>query len=132
MNIVIENINGIRIVKAFTSEKNEIEKFNKEGAGLFNKDFKLDSLRFLTTPVNDMIGAMIGAILLWIGGKQVLISYTLTSDGFIKFFTFLFSMFQPAKKIAGVSVEINRGIASAERVFEILDNKEEYNHNNKF
>jgi len=132
MNIVIENINGIRIVKAFTSEKTEIKKFKKESIGLFNKEFRLDSLRFLTTPVNDMIGAMIGAILLWVGGKQVLISYTLTGDGFIKFFTFLFSMFQPAKKIAGVSVEINRGIASAERVFEILDNKEVYNHNNKF
>ena len=131
MNIVIENINGIKIVKAFTGEKNEIEKFNKEGKGLFNKEFRLDSLRFLTTPVNDMIGAMIGAVLLWVGGKQVLISYTLTGDGFIKFFTFLFSMFTPAKKLAGVSVEINRGIASAERVFDILDNKEVYDNNNK-
>tara|TARA_B100000965_G_scaffold219051_1_gene183384 strand:- start:3368 stop:5176 length:1809 start_codon:yes stop_codon:yes gene_type:complete len=131
MNIVIENINGIKIVKAFTGEKNEIAKFNKEGKGLFNKEFRLDSLRFLTTPVNDMIGAMIGAVLLWVGGKQVLISYTLTGDGFIKFFTFLFSMFTPAKKLAGVSVEINRGIASAERVFDILDNKEVYDNNNK-
>ena len=131
MNIVIENINGIKIVKAFTGERNEIKKFNKEGKGLFNKEFRLDSLRFLTTPVNDMIGAMIGAVLLLVGGKQVLISYTLTGDGFIKFFTFLFSMFTPAKKIAGVSVEINRGIASAERVFDILDNKEVYDNNNK-
>ncbi len=131
MNIVIENINGIKIVKAFTGEKNEIEKFNKEGKGLFNKEFRLDSLRFLTTPVNDMIGAMIGAVLLWVGGKQVLISYTLTGDGFIKFFTFLFSMFTPAKKLAGVTVEINRGIASAERVFDILDSKEVYDNNNK-
>ena len=40
-------INGIRIVKAFTSEKNEIKKFNKESIGLFNKEFRLDSLRFL-------------------------------------------------------------------------------------
>ena len=40
------------------------------------------------------------------------------------FFTFLFAMFTPAKKIANVNAEINRGIASAERVFDILDNQE--------
>ena len=126
MNIVLESISGIKIVKAFTSEKNEIDKFNKESKELFNKEFKLDSLRFMSTPINDMIGAMIGAILLWVGGQQVLVTSTLTGDGFIKFFTFLFAMFQPAKKLAGVSIEINRGIASAERVFSILDSKEIY------
>ena len=68
-----------------------------------------------------MIGAIIGAVLLWVGGKAVLIDGSMSSDGFIKFFTFLFAMFQPAKKIAGVSVEINKGIASAQRVFNILD-----------
>ena len=129
MNIVIENITGIKIIKAFTSEKNEINKFNKESLGLFNKEFKLDSLRFLSTPINDMIGAIIGAILLWFGGQQVLLTYTLTGDGFIKFFTFLFAMFQPAKKLAGVSIEINRGIASAERVFSVLDSPEIYINN---
>jgi len=131
MNIVIENINGIKIVKAFTNEETEKEKFKKEGIGLFNKEFRLDRLKFITTPSNDMIGAIIGAILLWIGGKQVLINNTLTGDGFIKFFTFLFSMFQPAKKLAGVSVEISKGIASAQRVFGILDSKEVYNNENK-
>ena len=126
MNIVLESISGIKIVKAFTSEKNEIDKFNKESKELFNKEFKLDSLRFMSTPINDLIGAMIGAILLWVGGQQVLVTSTLTGDGFIKFFTFLFAMFQPAKKLAGVSIDINRGIASAERVFSILDSKEIY------
>jgi len=131
MNIVIENINAIKIVKAFTNEEKEKEKFKKEGISLFSKEFKLARLRFVTTPSNDMIGAIIGAILLWVGGKQVLIDNTLTGDGFIKFFTFLFSMFTPAKKLAGVSIEISRGIASAQRVFSILDNQEVYNNSDK-
>ena len=50
-----------------------------------------------------------------------------------KFFTFLFAMFQPAKKIANVNAEINRGISSAERVFNILDTTEieEFDDNSK-
>ena len=131
MNIVIENLSGIKIVKAFTREKSEIKKFDIEAKGLFKKQFKLDTLRFMSTPLNDMVGATIGAVLLWIGGKQVLITGTLSGDGFIKFFTFLFAMFQPAKKLAGVNVEISRGVASAERVFKVLDSKETYNEKNK-
>ena len=122
LNVALENITGIQVVKAFTKEKEQIDKFEYEGKHLFHRIFKLDSLKFLSTPINDMIGAAIGAVLLWYGGQQVLIDQTLTGDGFIKFFTFLFAMFTPAKKLANVNVEISRGIASAERVFTILDN----------
>ena len=133
MNIIIENISNIKIVKAFTNQKNQIIKFGKENYNLFNKEFRLESLKFLNTPILDMMGALIGAILLWVGGKLVLIDGNLSADGFIKFFTFLFAMFTPAKKMANVTAEINRGIASAERVFNILDDQETeiYDNQNK-
>ena len=133
MNVIIENIQNIKIIKSFTNQKNQINKFKKQGKSLFDKDFRLEKLFFLNTPILDMIGAIIGAVLLWVGGKAVLIDASLSSDGFIKFFTFLFAMFQPAKKIASVSVEINKGIASAQRVFSILDDEqiELYNNKNK-
>ena len=133
MNIVIENLTGIKIVKAFNMEDQQIKKFNDHSRGLLLKNFKLDSLRYLSTPLNDMIGCIIGAIILWYAGKQVLIEQSLSPDGFIKFFTFLFAMFQPAKKIANVNAEINRGISSAERVFNILDTTEieEFDDNSK-
>ena len=132
LNVAIENITGIKIIKAFTKEKDEIRKFEAEGENLFQRLFKLDSLRFMSTPLNDMIGAGIGAILLWVGGQQVLIDQTLSADGFIKFFTFLFAMFTPAKKLANVNVEISRGIASAERIFTILDYNKIDNENAKY
>jgi len=130
MNIVIENITGIKIVKAFNMENQQIDKFNHHSKGLLLKNFKLDGLRYLSTPLNDMIGCIIGAIILWYAGKQVLIEQSLSPDGFIKFFTFLFAMFQPAKKLANVNMVINRGIASALRVFKILDDKTVYNEPN--
>ena len=131
MNVIIENIQNIKIIKSFTNQEHQINKFKKKGSDLFDKDFRLEKLYFLNTPVLDMIGAIIGAVLLWIGGKAVLIDGNMSSDGFIKFFTFLFAMFQPAKKIAGVSVEINKGIASAQRVFNVLDDQQIELYNNK-
>jgi len=127
MNIVIENITGIKVVKSFNMEEQQIEKFNNHSRGLLIKNFKLDSIRYLSTPLNDMIGCIIGAIILWYAGQQVLIEQSLSPDGFIKFFTFLFAMFQPAKKLANVNMVINRGIASAVRVFRVLDDNTVYN-----
>ena len=48
-----------------------------------------------------------------------------------KFFTFLFAMLQPAKKLSNVHITINNGIASAIRIFAILDYKDTYNEKNK-
>tara|TARA_Y100001970_G_scaffold80605_1_gene102349 strand:+ start:10543 stop:12351 length:1809 start_codon:yes stop_codon:yes gene_type:complete len=131
MNIVIENFSGIKVIKAFTRELLEIKKFKEASKDIFNRFLRLDSLKFLGTPINDMIGAVLAAVLLWIGGQAVLIEGTLSADGFIKFITFLFAMLQPAKKLSNVHITINRGIASALRIFKVLDNKETYNESNK-
>ena len=131
MNIIIENYSGIKVIKAFTKELSEIKKFNTASLDIFKKFFRLDSLKYLATPANDMIGAILCAVLLWVGGREVLIDNTLSADGFIKFITFLFAMLQPAKKLSNVHITINRGIASAVRIFTILDNKNVYDEKNK-
>ena len=123
LNIVIENITNIKVVKAFTRELDQVKNFTLEGQKLFYRVFKLDAMIKIMPPINDMIGSIIGAILLWDGGKQVLIDGTLTPDGFIKFFTFLFAMFTPAKKLVNLNAEINTGIASAKRIYTLLDSE---------
>jgi len=75
------------------------------------------------TPINDLIGVSIGVILLWIGGREVLVHGTLSPDGFIRFIIYLFAMLQPARKLGNVNAQIQAGLASAERVFSITDVK---------
>ena len=123
MNIFYEIISGIRIVKAFIMERFEIKRFSKENKKFFQLTFKQESMRNLTVPINDIIGILLGVLLLWIGGREVIIHGNLDSDGFIRYIIYLFAMLQPAKKLGTVTTQIQAGLASAERVFNIIDVK---------
>ena len=121
MNILHESILGIRIVKAFCMEKFELEKFKNANYKLFRLTFKQEKMRSLSTPINDLIGVTIGVLLIWIGGNEVLKFNSLTPDGFLKYIIYLFALLQPARKLGNVNAQIQSGLASAERVFSILD-----------
>ena len=87
----------------------------------FSLTFKQENLRNLSTPINDLIGVSLGVILLWIGANEVIVHGNLTPDGFIRFIIYLFAMLQPARKLGNVNAQIQGGLASAERVFSIID-----------
>ena len=123
MNILQETLSGIRIVKAFVMEKMELQKFLKENKKYFNLTFKQENVKNLMTPINDLIGVSLGVLLLWIGGREVLVYGTLSPDGFVRFIVYLFAMLQPARKLGNVNAQIQSGLASAERVFSITDVK---------
>jgi len=124
-SILQEMLTGIKIVKSFISEKIENSRFNKQNDMFFNLVMKQDKLRFLTTPINEMIGVILGAVLLWIGGSAVLsssaIAQPLEAEKFVRFIIFLFAMLQPVRKLTNVASVMQQGIASSERVFSILD-----------
>ncbi|MDP7465253.1 MAG: ABC transporter ATP-binding protein [Candidatus Marinimicrobia bacterium] len=121
MNILQETLSGIRVVKAFAMEKFEVKRFMSETKKYFSLTFKQENLRNLSTPINDLIGVSLGVILLWIGANEVIVHGNLTPDGFIRFIIYLFAMLQPARKLGNVNAQIQGGLASAERVFSIID-----------
>ena len=124
-SILQEMLTGIKIVKSFISEKIEYGRFKKQNDMFFGLVMKQDKLRFLTTPINEMIGVILGAVLLWIGGSAVLsssaASQPLEAEKFVRFIIFLFAMLQPVRKLTNVASVMQQGIASSERVFSILD-----------
>nr|MBC8213587.1 ABC transporter ATP-binding protein [Candidatus Neomarinimicrobiota bacterium] len=121
MNILHEVLSGIRIVKAFAMERFEILRFKKENFKFYKLTFRQAKLSHITTPINDMIGVSIGIILLWIGGKEVLTTGSLSSESFIRFIIYLFAMMDPIKKLSNVNTKIQAGLASADRVFNVMD-----------
>ena len=132
--ILQEMLSGIRIVKSFIAEKIESRKFKVANNKFFKLVMNQERLVFLNTPINEMIGVALGVTLLWIGGLDVLNSspenIQYESQKFVRFIIFLFAMLQPVRKITGVTSKLQLGIASAERVFSIL-NVNSNNKNNK-
>ena len=121
ISILHENLSGIEVVKSFSKENKENEKFQKEAQKHFNLIYKQAKLGSILTPVNDMIGVSIAILLLWIGGQEVFVYNNLDPDSFIKFIVYLFAMLQPIKSLAGVNISIQSSIASAQRAFSILN-----------
>ncbi|MBN1465291.1 ABC transporter ATP-binding protein [candidate division KSB1 bacterium] len=116
-----ESVSAIRIVKAFTAEKKESEKFAEINAGYFKKALRARLLDQLTSPLNETIGVFIFAILLWHGGNMVFRGDDLTAELFMKFMVFLFLLFQPMKELSGINNVLQSGLAAAERIFDYLD-----------
>ena len=124
MSIMAENLNSIRVVKSFSMESFETDRFTGEQERYYQLIFRRAKLRLISSPIIEMIGAFIGVCLLWIGGYDVLVSQNMNSEDFIRFILILFSVLGPIRNLSNVSVELQKGFASADRVFEVLDTPE--------
>ena len=127
MHILTEVLYSIRVIKAFVTKRYEIQKFEKEGNRYFHLLFRRAKLDNLATPINEIIGVLIGVVLLWYGGMQVIQTETLTSEDFLRFILVLFAMLAPIKTLGTVNITIQNSLAAAERVFNILDSKPDIN-----
>ena len=121
--ILNETISGIRVVKAFAMEAFEKRRFLNETLKYFRLTFKRRRLRAISTPVNETFSVIVGVILLWIGGNQVLSGSGIEAEDFIRFIILLFATLTPIRSLNMVNVDLQEGIASATRVFSILDEK---------
>ena len=121
-NIITETLTSMRVVKAFSMEDYEVDRFSNETRNYYNLIFRRARLRSLAPPITETMGVIIGVALLWVGGTEVLNAQGLTSEDFIRFILIMFSGLQPIRSLSNVFAEIQVGAASAERVFVILDN----------
>jgi subfamily B ATP-binding cassette protein MsbA len=123
LNILDETIGGMRFIKAFNAVKyinrifaREVDNYAKVDCG-FSKRYELSS------PVSEILGAISISGILVYGGDLVLNKQTLDASAFITFLAVFTQILQPTKAIAGAVTHFQRGIASGERVFEIIDIK---------
>ena len=122
-SMIAETIGSMRIVKAFATKAFEINRFSKETQKYYKLMLRRDRLRFVSSPVSETFGATIAALLLWVGARDVLVIESISSEDFLRFILLLFSLFQPLKNLTNVVNELQNGLASADRVFAIMDIK---------
>jgi subfamily B ATP-binding cassette protein MsbA len=120
MSILDEAISGIRIVKAYNMEDYEYRRFQTENHAFYANWMKRTRVRALSGPMMELIGGLGTAVLLVYGGTRV-IEGAMTPGEFLSFITALSLLYSPIRKLNKVNIEIQEGIAAAQRIFDLLD-----------
>ena len=121
--VLQEIFSGIRVVKAFATEPREKERFAKENGRLVK--IAVDQIVYneLSSPVMELIGALGIGLVVWYGGREVIAGNS-TPGTFFSFMTALVMLYDPIKKLNSANLTIQKALAGAERVFEVLDTPE--------
>ncbi|EPR42283.1 ABC transporter transmembrane region [Desulfovibrio sp. X2] len=118
-----ESFSGIRVVKAFANEEKEKGRFEEENNRLI-RIFKRELVyNELSSPVMELVGAIGTGLVIFYGGMQVIHGES-TPGTFFSFCAGLLMLYDPIKKMNDSNKDIQRALAGAERVFEILDSEE--------
>ena len=121
LSIVEETLGGLRVIKAFNSESRFYRVFSASTERFFHFSNKLLNRQNLASPTGEFLGIVVIGVLLWFGGKMVLVDKTLDASSFIAYMGLAYNILTPAKAISKASYGVKKGNAAAERVLEILE-----------
>ncbi|MCX7549085.1 ABC transporter ATP-binding protein [Xanthomarina sp. F1114] len=120
ISIVEESLSGLKIVKSYNAETIFRNNFTNSSDRILKLSNKIGVKNNLAGPVSEVLGITTIAILLWYGGKLVLIDQAIEGTTFIAFMGLAYAILTPAKAISKASYKVKNGMAAADRVFEIL------------
>jgi len=123
LSIIEETLSGLRVIKAFNAESKFYETFKSSTERFFKFSNKLLNRQNLASPTGEFLGILVIGVLLWFGGKMVLIDKTLGASEFIAYMGLAYNILTPAKQISKALYGVKKGNAAAERVLEILETK---------
>jgi ATP-binding cassette subfamily B protein len=118
--LLAENISGVRVVKAFTQEEHEIEKYNKSAHELQTRSLDLARTLASRNPLMVCVAGL-GMIFVIVAGGQFVARGMLTIGTLIAFQYYLNKLYGPARRIGMLVSQFSRATASARRIFEVLD-----------
>ncbi|NPV80203.1 MAG: ABC transporter ATP-binding protein [Firmicutes bacterium] len=114
-----ENISGIRVVKAFSREYEEGERFGRENAKVYQANLDVVRLNSLTHPTLDFLGAATGLIALIAGGMKV-INHQMSLGTLVAFTSFAGMIIWPIRQIGWLAELVQRASAGAARIYKVL------------
>tara|TARA_B110000467_G_scaffold141589_1_gene142425 strand:- start:2082 stop:3674 length:1593 start_codon:yes stop_codon:yes gene_type:complete len=123
LSLVDETLNGLKIIKSFTSENLFKKKFNNSTKKYYNYSNNLLNRTNLAGPISEFLGICSITVLLWYGGQMVLEDKTLDPSSFMVFLGLAYNILTPFKAISKASYKVRKGNAAAERVIQVLENK---------
>ncbi|MBI5124179.1 MAG: ABC transporter ATP-binding protein [Candidatus Omnitrophica bacterium] len=118
-----ETISGIRMVKAFSMEEREAQRFKEQNEQFYRLAMKSVKRVSVVSPITEFAGMFCVAVILWVAGKEIL-SGALSAGAFVTFLASILSLMKPMKRLTNVYSINQQAMAAASRIFEVLDTKE--------
>jgi subfamily B ATP-binding cassette protein MsbA len=123
--VVEETLTGLRIVKGFNAEdkmKAQFADSNERYAKVFKR---VTRKYYLASPISEFLATIVVMVLMYVGGKLVLGgSATMTPDSLIAYLVVFSQIIQPAKNLTTAYFAIQKGMASIDRIDQVLDAEE--------
>lgn len=122
MSQVEETLGGLRVIKAFTAEKDMAGRFSRITDSLRRKTARVSVRQALAHPMSELLGTLLLMIVLWFGGSLILgREAPIDAPTFIFYMVILYSIINPLKDFTKATYSIPKGLASMERVDKILE-----------
>ena len=115
-----ESISAIRVVKSFVREDYEINRFEHQNILNFQAAMKNVKLMSLLTPTVEFLAAVAVTFIVWFGGYEV-VNETITAGELVAFLTYAVNLANPVKRLSRVYGAIQKAMAAADRVFDVMD-----------
>lgn len=119
-SVLQETVSSARVIKSFVREGYEVARFDKENMNNFRANMKNAQLMATLTPTIEFVAAIGVIIILWYGGNSV-INGEITAGSLVAFLTYAVNISNPIKRLSRVIGNIQKALAAAQRVFDVLD-----------
>lgn len=119
-SLLQESISAIRVVKSFVRESYEIKRFEEQNWRNFQAAMKNVKLSSLLTPTVEFLAAIAVTFIVWFGGYEV-VNGVITAGELVAFLTYAVNLANPVKRLSRVYAAIQKAMAAADRVFDIMD-----------
>ncbi|MBL0169252.1 MAG: ABC transporter ATP-binding protein [Gemmatimonadaceae bacterium] len=120
-SLVQEVVSGVRLIKSYGAEPGEQQRFVTSNASFARGYVRVGRLSMLSGPVTETLGTFTAVAILWFGANLVLVEKSLGDAELIVFLVWVMRLLQPLKQLSQVQPAAQQSLASAERIFEILD-----------
>ncbi|MEO7992686.1 MAG: ABC transporter ATP-binding protein, partial [Chryseolinea sp.] len=122
VNILDETFSGMRVIKAFNARSYIMGKMNEENNHYSKVNLSMAYKNELASPVSELLGVLIVTGIMYFGGSLILSGDAeLEASSFIGFIVFFSQIIQPAKSFSNGITSLQKGIASARRIFSVID-----------
>jgi subfamily B ATP-binding cassette protein MsbA len=121
-SVLQEAVSGVRLVKSFRGEEYEDRRFTEASHRYSSGMVRITRVAFLSQPMTELIGTVVAVLILWIGAREVLLGRG-AMDGatLITFMILVMRLLPPLKQLSQAPTAAQQALASAERLFEVLD-----------